>query len=186
MSIWGSVLGAGIGALGSFLGGNQQASAARDAAAMAQRQYQQQRQDMMPWLDAGRNALGMYAPQVAQPFQATPGYQFNLDEGARAINAQMAARGMTGSTARGRALTRYSQGLAAQEYNNYLNRLAGLAGVGQTAATNIGAAGMGAAQTGGNALMQAGGAQGAGTVGAFNALNRGLENYALMAAMGKG
>jgi hypothetical protein len=185
MSIWGSILGAGIGALGSILGGNQQARAAREAAEMQMRQFQIMRQDQAPWLEAGRNALATYAPQVNREFQTTPGYQFNLDEGARAINAQMAARGMLGSTARGRALSRFSQGLAAQEYNNYLNRLGALSGVGQTAATNLGMAGQGAAQAGGQFLATAGGAQGAGTVGAFNALNRGLENYALMAALGR-
>jgi hypothetical protein len=185
MSIWGSILGAGIGALGSILGGNQQARAAREAAEMQMRQFQIMRQDQAPWLEAGRNALATYAPQVNVPFQATPGYQFNLDEGARAINAQMAARGMLDSTARGRALSRFSQGLAAQEYNNYLNRLGALSGVGQTAATNLGMAGQGAAQAGGQFLAQAGGAQGAGTVGAFNALNQGVENLALMAALGR-
>ena len=185
MSIWGSVLGAGIGALGSILGGNQQARAAQEAAAMQMRMFNQNRQDMMPWLDAGRNALASYAPQVNQPFQATQGYQFNLGEGQRAINANMAARGMTNSTARGRALSRFSQGLASQEYNNYMNRLAALSGVGQTAAGGLGALGANAAGAAGQATMQAGGAQGAGTVGAFNALNQGLENYALMAALGR-
>jgi len=185
MSIWGSVLGAGIGALGSVLGGNQQARAAQQAADMQMRMFQQNRQDAMPWLDAGRNALASYAPQVNRPFEETEAYRFNLGEGQRAINAQMAARGMTGSTARGRALSRYTQGMASQEFQNYLNRLSGLAGVGQTAAQNIGAMGMGAAGQAGQATMQAGGAQGAGTVGAFNALNRGLENYALMAALGR-
>jgi hypothetical protein len=185
MSIWGPIIGAGIGALGSLFGSRQQASAARDAADMQWRQYAQQREDMMPWLEQGRNALAMLAPQVAAPFQVTPGYQWNLAEGQRAINANMAARGLLDSTARGRALARYSQGLAAQEYNNYLNRLAALAGVGQTAAGNLGMAGAGAAGAAGQALTHAGGAAGAGTVGAFNALARGLENYALMAAKGQ-
>lgn len=80
------------------------------------------------------------APTAAQA-EATPGYQFNLEQGTRAIDENAAANGtlMTGQT--GTALEQYGQGLASnyyqQAYNNALN----------TYMTNYGTA-MGGAQLG--------------------------------------
>lgn len=55
-------------------------------------------------------------------FEADPGYQFRLDEGLKARQRQAAARGRNASPATEKALDRYSQGLAAQEYGNAFNR----------------------------------------------------------------
>jgi hypothetical protein len=67
---------------------------------------------------------GFQAPTLAQAEQ-TPGYQFNLQQGTRAIAENAAATGnlMSGNT--GTALENYGQGLAQntyqQAYNNALN-----------------------------------------------------------------
>jgi hypothetical protein len=118
--------------------------------------YEQGRADLAPYRAAGTSALGTYAGQVNQPFQVSPGYQFAQDEGMRAILNNQATRGMLGSGQTLRATQRFGQGLANQEYGTYLNRLAALSGIGQTAATT-GAQG---AQTYGG---QAAGAMGQGT-----------------------
>lgn len=78
---------------------------------------------------------------------ATPGYQFRLGEGLRAVERSAAARGILGSGATLKGLQRYGEGLASQEYGDFANRLASLIGLGQTAATTAGGWGQ---QTGSN------------------------------------
>jgi hypothetical protein len=63
-----------------------------------------------------------------------PGYQFGMDQGARALNSGAAARGMTYSGAAGKALTRYGQDYAGTKLDQSYNRLANLAGLGQVGA----------------------------------------------------
>lgn len=128
------------------------------------------------------------APQAGnfRNFFASPDYQFRLGEGNRAIEQSAAARGLLGSGSTLRDLTQYSQGLASSEYGNWFNRLAGIAGLGQTAnaanaqagqnyaanygqnMTNIGNARASAYQSYGNALggLASAGAYGLGS-GAF-------------------
>ncbi len=69
-------------------------------------------------------------------FYASPGYQFRLDEGVNALDKSAAARGRLRSGAQNKALTRYGQGLASEEFGNYTSRLAQIAGLGSGAATN--------------------------------------------------
>lgn len=66
-------------------------------------------------------------------FEASPGYQFALDQGTQAIDRNNAARGRSYSGASLREATRYAAGMASQEYDNYFNRLSQLAGNGQNA-----------------------------------------------------
>jgi len=66
-------------------------------------------------------------------FYASPGYQFRMDEGNRAITGNRAASGMLQSGDTLRALNRYGQDYASNEYNTQLNQLFNVAGLGQTA-----------------------------------------------------
>jgi hypothetical protein len=115
-------------------------------------------------------------------FFRSPGYQFRLAEGTRAIDRSAAARGrlMSGGTLR--ELTRYGQGLASSEFNTYANRLSDLAGIGSSVATaggQLGATAAGQVGAGSNALagtIQAGGtAQASGIVGSSNAMLQGIQ-----------
>jgi hypothetical protein len=109
-------------------------------------------------------------------FQETPGYQYMLDEGQNALANYAAARGMRLSGATLKRSQEHATGLANQEYGTYLNRLSGLAGVGQTA-TNTGiSAGQNYANAAGNALMQAGQARASGYMGVNNAIQGGISN----------
>jgi hypothetical protein len=58
-------------------------------------------------------------------FQQEPGYQFRQAEGQRAIESSAAARGSLLSGATQKALARYGQNLASQEYGNVYNRAFG-------------------------------------------------------------
>lgn len=80
------------------------------------------------------------APTYLTPQQAfdnyknSTGYQFRYNEGMNALNSGYAGAGSIKSGAAMRAATEYGQGIASQEFNNYLNLLSGQQGVGLTAA----------------------------------------------------
>jgi hypothetical protein len=140
-----------------------------------------------------------------------PSYQFRLAEGQKALERSAASRGglLSGGTAK--ALNQYTQDYASNEYNNkynramgeyqqkynefnnnqanIYNRYAGLAGVGQTAATNLNSSASQTANNAGNILMtsannignayqNAAAARASGYVGSSNAWSSALGNLA--------
>lgn len=66
-------------------------------------------------------------------FQTDPGYQFRVEEGIRTADRSASARGGLLSGGFGRQLIRYGQDYASNEYSNVYNRIANIAGLGQTA-----------------------------------------------------
>jgi len=125
--------------------------------------------------DGGMGLVGMYGGPLftadgqpsapAQPisltqgyqgFEASPGYAFRRDEGQKAIERSAAARGLLRSGATQKAIGRYVDGLASDEYDRYAQRLMGLAGVGQSATGGTASAGANAASGAANAAIQAG------------------------------
>lgn len=202
-----------VGAGASIISGNKAASAQRDAAAQAaaasesataqqiaeqRRQYDQTRSDYAPYRETGYRALdtlaGLYGvgankidPTAA--LEATPGYQFQRDQGLQAIDRSNAARGILNSGGADKARMRYASGLAASNYDSYANRLAALAGVGQSATGSTAAAGQGAANNItsaigtnaaniGNAAMAAGNARASSYANTGSAINSGINNLA--------
>lgn len=67
-------------------------------------------------------------------FWQSPDYNVAMNEGMRAQVARNSALGIQQSGAADKSAMRFASGLGAQQYNSYVNRLAALAGVGQTAA----------------------------------------------------
>ncbi|KKW92688.1 hypothetical protein [Sphingobium chungbukense] len=131
----------------------------------AKRQYDLTRSDYEPYRETGYKALdtlaGLYGvggtkidPTAA--LEATPGYKFQLDEGLKAINRSNAARGILNSGGADKARMRYASGLAASNYDAFANRIAALAGVGQSATGQTAAAGQAAS----NAITSAYGVNG--------------------------
>lgn len=170
--------------LGSaFIGSNAARSAANTQAAAADRSadvqreiFQQQRADLEPWRQVGVNALAPLVAATGQSYTQSPGYDFRFREGLRAIDNAASRRGMLDSGARDKALMRFGQGLAADDYGTWYNRMAGLAGVGQTA-TGQGNSLAGAYGTNlANIYGQGANAQAAGTVGQANAITNALTN----------
>jgi hypothetical protein len=183
-----------MGSRAASKAGETQAGAASDAAALQNQQFQQTREDQMPWLKAGERALGKlegavdYTPFGMSQFQADPGYAFRLSEGQKALDRSAAARGGLISGNALKAATGYGQEMGSQEYTNAFNRyqqeraaklqpLQSLAGVGQTTAAGLGAAGAANAATMGNYLTGGAAASAAGQVGAANAITSGLGSY---------
>lgn len=164
---WGAVAGAVIGAVASSSSASKAAKAqdrASDAAIGENaRQYDQTRADHLPYLEAGKTALGTLARENDTPLdlsrlQMDPGYEFARQQGQQGIDRQTAASGGRISGAALKAASQYNNNFATNGYSaaygranqartDRLNRLAALAGVGQTATNNIGALG---AQTAAN------------------------------------
>ncbi len=111
-------------------------------------------------------------------FTKTPGYDFRMNQGREAIEASAAARGGLYSGAAMQDALKFGQDYATSEYNNYLNRLAGRADTGMSAAGMSGQASQVAAGNMSNALGNIGNAQAAGTTGGANAFTGGLQNLA--------
>lgn len=125
--------------------------------------YEQTRADQMPWLKQGMTSLeqlgsmmgkdgSLLRPFSMKDYQKTPNYDFVRGEGIRGIENSMAGRSGFGGGNMLKALARYNSGLASNEFqnsrNNYnedntnmFNRLAALAGTGQTTAANLGSVG---------------------------------------------
>lgn len=112
-----------------------QQQATKDANATQLYMYNQTRSDNEPWRQTGVKALGQLndPTQMQANFTQDPGYQFQLNEGLKAVQGSAAARGMGNSGAALKELNRYGQDYASNAYNTYYNRVANLAGIGQTA-----------------------------------------------------
>jgi hypothetical protein len=79
---------------------------------------------------------GGAAPDMSQVFAATPGYQFARDQGLEAVLRNAAKSGSLASGNTNQDLINYASGLASQNYNNYLQGLQPLIGLGQSSAQN--------------------------------------------------
>lgn len=119
-------------------------------------------------------------------FEKDPGYQFRMDEGARAVDSSAAARGGLLSGAALKGMERYGQGFAANEYDNAYNRftndqgnrynrLASMAGQGQVQVGQSAARGSQFAGDMARGFTGIGEAKGAGAVGASNARQSGYS-----------
>lgn len=193
------VVGSVINGVASNHAANTQASAANDATGLQRDIYNQNREDLQPWRDAGTNALGYITPGIAPggefnrnftmaDFQQDPGYDFRLSQGLKAIERSRAARGGLYSGATGKALENYGQDAASQEYANAFNRyrlqnsdrfnrLASVAGIGQTATDQLVQQGTQFGQNAGNNMMSAANARASGYVGGANAISNGFGQY---------
>lgn len=203
----------------------QQRQLGDESLAFQKQQYQDAVTRSMPWMQAGSGAIqnlwqslqnGDLSKQWDQTFQAPtaateqndPGYQFRLQQGEQALQRAAAAKGGIYSGGTLKALSRYGQDYASNEYGNVYNRalqqyqmgynqfqnnqaneynrLAGVAGIGQTSANQLNSAGV---QTGANVgrtlgdlgsqlgtdYMNAGAARASGYIGSANAWNGALQ-----------
>jgi hypothetical protein len=134
-----------------------QAASTASGIAEQRRQYDLTRGDYTPYREAGTRALGgleseMNRPVTAADAMAEPGYQFGLQQGQQALDRKAAAAGGRVSGAALKAASEYGTNYATTGYNaayqrrqDRLNRLAALAGIGQSATGSSAAAGATAA-----------------------------------------
>lgn len=228
----GGILSGLLGSSGAQAAGKQQAWANQMAALMAQQRYEQTRSDLSPYNTTGQSMLGPLSTYYQQtqgqldqafknaqdaiptiPNQATilqmPGYQFNLDQGLKATQAQETAKGLGLSGAATKAAQNYATGLSQNYLQQYFNmgqqqfadqsaQLANAvsrantvfqqigypASLGENAAAQVGNTGANLANTTAASLGAAGQAQATGTATSAGALGSGLQNAANSAGNG--
>lgn len=198
---------AGASLLGGFLSADAagdaadtQAGAAREATALQREQWQQQRADNMPRMEAGNRSLARLQELLgitgtgprslsATDVMSEPGYQFGLDQGQKALERQANARGMRNSGAAMMAAQRFGNDYGTTKYTdawnrlqgertNQFNQLASVAGMGQVASNQVGAAGSQFANAAGNNLMGAANVQAAAGMGAANTIGNTVNRLA--------
>jgi hypothetical protein len=198
----GNIAGTLYGANAAGNAAKAQADAARYATDIGNQQFAQTRADMEPWRQSGIGALAQINKGTAAggdfnrnftatDFQADPGYQFRMDQGRQGLERSAAARGglLNGGTLK--ALNRYGQDYASNEFGNAYNRwnndttsrynrLSSIAGLGQTTASQVAGYGAQNAANAGNNAMQAGNATASGYIGRANAIQNGLQNQQSM------
>ena len=174
-----------------------QADATNRATALQERMYKQSRSDYEPYRAAGARALSdLGNPDFQRDFQASdfqkdPGYDFRMQEGAKALQGSAAARGSLLSGGTLKALTKYGQDFASNEYNNAYNRfnadrdrrfsrLSSIAGYGMNANAANSGAGMNYANNVGNNYTNLANAQGAAKIAGANAWGGALSSIGQM------
>lgn len=157
---WGLLIGAGATLLGSSMQSDAASGAAGDQRAATEagiaenrRQFDLTREDFAPYRASGQRALGQLETDINTPVSASdvmsdPGYKFGMQQGQQALDRKIAAMGGRVSGAALKASARFGTDYASTGYNaayqrrqDRLNRLASLAGVGQTATGSSAAAG---------------------------------------------
>jgi hypothetical protein len=167
-----------------------QDEASRKAMDVQERMYMQGREDLAPWREAGKAALGTLQEKVAAgpgEYTQSPGYQARLDEGNRNILAQ---RGNYRSGATDKALTKYGQDYATNDYDNFLNRyyqsltpLQSLSGTGLTTTGKTADMGTQFGQSSANQILRAGEQKASGYTDRYNAMTGLVGQGAGLAAM---
>lgn len=193
----GAILGAtGLSAVTGLLGASKasksakkaaqlQAQSAKDAMNQNQRYYDTARTDLAPYRQFGTEALTRLSDLNNTPFQfeQEPGYQYRLNEGEKGISRMTAAGSLPSGGATLKALNRFNQDYASNEYGNAYNRwadnrnnLINQVGIGYGAAGAGANHGMNYAGMNSDLITGAGNARAAGTVASGNAWNQGLTN----------
>lgn len=180
-SVGGALVSGYMGSKAGKKGADAQSDASRFATEEQKRQFDLTRQDLQPWMIAGRNALDAQDRFLAgdwSGFENSPDYKFTLDQGMKGLDRSAAARGALFSGGADADRIALGQGLAAQQAGTYWNRLSGLSGTGQTTANQLGQYGANYANQAGDNAMNAANARAssyANSANAWgNALNQGL------------
>jgi hypothetical protein len=203
-----AAIGTLAGGAGKLIGAKMESDAAKDAAGiqsaaadratqLQERMYNQSRADNEPWRQAGLGALSKMGDAdymrdfTAADFQQDPGYAFRMQEGQKALERSAAARGGLQSGGTLKALSRYGQDFASNEYQNAytrfnadrdrrFGRLSNLAGMGQTATGQNAAYGQNYANQASENITGAANAQAAGKIGSANAWGGALSSIGQM------
>jgi len=134
-------------------------------------------------LEPATNALSYLAgvgerPEGFTDFTGTPGYEFRRNEGIEAVDRSAASRGNLFSGATLKDQERFGQGIASQEFGNYLGQLTNLMQAGTGAAGGQATALSNTNQSVNQALGNIGNAGAAGAIAQGNAFSGLMGNLA--------
>ena len=211
------LIAAGVGAAGavgsslissgaSKTAGGQAAAGDQGGAAIATGALGNITNALTPYTNLGINSTGALqsaitngtyqTPQLSQQqLDATPGYQFTLQQGLESTQNSAAARGLANSGAALKGAATYATGLANDTYQNQFqdqlaannqnfNQLLSGTQLGETAANQYGEYATQAAQTAAGLASGAGQAQASGTTGSASAINSGLSGLSSSTSQG--
>lgn len=124
-------------------------TAISNAGTAQQNIYNAETGTFQPYQAAGTQALSnlqatagtFHAPTAAEA-AATPGYQFQLQQGEQALQSSAAGRGMLQSGSTLKAMDQYSQGLASTNYQNVYNNALSAYNTNQAGMQNLASLGM--------------------------------------------
>jgi hypothetical protein len=142
MMVGGQILSGLFGARSARKAAAEQAAATREGIASQERMFERGLELQEPFRQGGLEAQGMLMNELRNPsqyrasaglspaelagerfnFEADPSYGFRLSEGLKALERSAAARGGLMSGGTGKALQRYGQDMASQEYGNAFQR----------------------------------------------------------------
>lgn len=140
--VGGNILSGILGGRSARKAAAMQAAATREGIASQERMFERGLELQEPFRQAGLESQNMLMQELRNPreyqasaglspaelagerfnFEADPGYAFRLSEGLKALERSAAARGGLLSGGTGKALSRYGQDLASQEYGNAFQR----------------------------------------------------------------
>lgn len=192
----GTVAGAVISSSGANSAAKTQANAANQASKTQLDMFNQTRQSLAPFFGAGQSAISQlqnifgfgngtngtgvgsaagtgYNPTAAlSQLTQTPGYQFELGQGQKALDQSAAAKGLNLSGAQLQAEQEFGQNFAtANAYAPYISELNNIANLGENAAAGTGqlsgqaASGIASTQLAGGAATAAGQVAGSNILG---------------------
>jgi hypothetical protein len=132
---------AGLGFLGNYMSGSSASLSDRHARQAYGHEVNTRRAELRAYLDpfirdvfpsaypsydaGGPGIYNQLLSRIRQgpgEFTESPGYQFRLSQGVQALERGAVARGRQLSGAQGKALTRFGQDYASNEYDNFLRR----------------------------------------------------------------
>lgn len=122
-------------------------------------------------------------PNNFAAFYQSPDYMVARDEALDATNSAFGANGGLFSGARAAGLQDNASKVGSQYFGNYMNRLASLAGIGQTGTAATGNALQNAGQNIGNSLLNQGDARASGYLGKYQAGQNALNNWLNVGSM---
>lgn len=194
-----AVASAGVGIAGALSKSNAVSQGQQQANTASLQGLTTATNQLSPWTTTGvpantaeSNLLGLNGPDAANAafanYQTSPGYQWQMQQGLRGVDAGAAAKGMLRSGATLKGEDTFAQGLADSDFSNYYNRLAGLSTQGLTAAGGIANAAVGVGNNIAGTDTSAGAAQssiyGQAASGVGTAVNSLANNTAIQNLLG--
>lgn len=187
-----------IGAGTSLLGASQESQAANLAAQIQEQMFNKASSLESSYISAGTTSLGQLQALLGQggggtagelsALQATPGYQFTLQQGLQALTDQATATGGVGGGNTLKALMSYGSGLADQTYQQAVTNAQNLVNTGAGSANALAGLAYNTGTAVGSDITGSGNALAAGTTGASNATTGGanslVSNYLLAQLLG--
>lgn len=170
-----------------------QQQAAKDSAAVQREMYLSNKATLDPFIAGGTEAFdvqralsGAMGPEAQREayasYEESPGVAWAREQGMKGMEADIASTGRGGG-ARLKAISKFNQGLALQDFSASFNRLGSVTGVGLSAAGALAGVGMQSAAGQSQALTQGGQALAGGYLGRAAALQQGVSGLSSLAGM---